>query len=360
MPLPVLNTSGVDITNTVARINAMRTNDLQRQNLQSEITARETQAPIVNAVNLLKQKREEQALASEQLDEATKSTAYIADQPPEAQETLWNDFQQTWAKKGVPLPSGDIYKVDGVWNPERFKVMSQAGIRARSLQLDPSTNKTDWIPIKSNPNDPNAPYDQEALFRSDGRGKVVRVPDAPVRPYVDPVKKDKREETRLNLADRRQAAVEEANRIREEGLIRVGENAEKRAAINEKYFAALATAALMNAGTNKTKAEKTGLPKVKQTVKNAAGDMIHIMTDGSAKIMGLDEDGQPAWITATAEQTKGVTGLGVPPKKKGRFSGETKPVTKDILNTYAGSGKYKTKQEVLKAAQKDGYDTKGF
>lgn len=368
MPLPELNTSGIDISNTVAKINAMKTNDMQRQNLQSEIIAREAQAPVLNAMRVLQNKELEQKIASSDLDESVKAVSFIKGIPtPEAQEAAYVDYAKTMAATNprIKPPALEVFYTNGKWDLDKFSTSTDMMIRARSLQLDPSIGKDEWLPVPTDPSKPVSDTNPLVLKRyiSKGYGKIELDTEAPVKPYVDPVAKDKRDERRLDQADAKLAAVGEANRIREEGLIRAGENAEKRGAVNEKYLAALATAALMNASTNKTKAEKTGLPEVKKTVKNAAGEMIHIMTDGSVKVMGLGTDGQPAWIPATAEQIKGVNLIGVSPKKKGRFSGEnteTKPATQAIMDSYANSGKYKTKQEVRDAAKKDGYDIKGF
>ena len=374
MQLPELNTSGVDVSNTLAKINAMRTGDLQRQNLQSEIDARKEQAPVLNALKVMEMKKAEQETSKAQLDEAAKSTAYIAGLPVENQEAAWTDYRNTVAEKGINLPVADVFKTNGTWDPEKYKKLSEAGIQARNLQLDPGVGKAEWLTIVNDKFDPSKeesetnPRMVEKRYVSKGYGKIELDPTAPIKPAVSTDSKDVREEKRAIETSKHNIAVENETIRHNQEMEKIGANAEKRAIETERHNKAIERIMVMNAQTNRTRADKVQVPKVRQTVKNAAGDMLHVMTDGTVKILGLDGEGQPAWITATAEQTKGVTGLGGAGKKGGRFSGivsgesskTLKPVTKDILNTFAATGKYKTKQEVLDAAKKEGYDTKGF
>ena len=263
MPLPELNTSGIDISNTVAKINAMRTNDLQRQNLQSEIDARTAQAPAVNAMKPLEMNKAQQDIDRVNLDEMTKHIAYIADQPPEAQETLWSDLQQTAAKKGIPLPTGDIYKIDGVWNPERFKTASQAGIRARNLQLDPSIGKEEWITVINEKFDPTKeesdsnPRLVEKRYISKGYGKIELDPTAPVKPAIGKVGKEVREEKKLAETSKHNTAVEAETTRHNQVMEKIGANVELRAEESARHNKKIEEIMLLNAKTNEKKDRKS-------------------------------------------------------------------------------------------------------
>lgn len=309
MQLPELNTSGIDVTNTLAKIEAMKLNRLQQQNLQNEMDARNAQVGSTNAFRIMQTKKAKQEMEAaqaeqgyKQMDEVARSTAYIAGLPEEIQEAAWEDLRSTYTEKGIKsIAPGSAFKVNGVWNSDKFRTMAQSGIRARKLELDPEVGKAEYLEVanpefdSTKPESPTNPALIKRRYISQGFGKLTvddTVKSTPVKNFY---REQDLEDKKLEATTAHTAAIEKQTAQRNKELA--------------EWRKGMLKVALMNANTNK---EKAGKLTVKQTLKNPDGLDIHIMTDGKGYTTAMDAEGNPTLVLATPEQMKGLTGVGYP------------------------------------------------
>jgi hypothetical protein len=194
MPLPELNTSGVDVGNTLMKIRAMENQDnalarqarqdtvtnylhgLQAQNLQSEISARgtpeeQTQARVAkNALAVLQQKEAESKLKTENVKDLTRGINWIKEHPePEKayqtfHDTVTSEYEKSGGKVGVnPMmfPSTDYFvkrNLDpetGVerteWDKKAYDKFATNAMLAANMSLHPIEGKTWELVIKTPP-----------------------------------------------------------------------------------------------------------------------------------------------------------------------------------------------------------------
>lgn len=244
--LPTLDTSGVDITNTLAKINALKTGELQRQNLQSEIANRQLQAPLIaeqrqqtNSLRMIQQKEHEQKMVADNLKAATIDAAWLKGHPDP--ENAYKEVLTKWGQKGVKMaPIDYFYKQNKegqkVFNKDLLFEYVNAGIRAGKQELTGAEGKEgekgeQWLTM--NPRfDPKQPaslqnppaFKIHTVYKS---GRLVPNPDIPPEGVVDPVKKEdsaeKHRKEQLDFTRRNTEANEKRAAI-----------AEKRAAIYEE------------------------------------------------------------------------------------------------------------------------------
>lgn len=211
MPLPELNTSGVDIGNTLKTIMALkaekqkqaRENTLlgwQTQNYLSEIAARPTaemvqqKANSENALRVVQQKREQAQLDAERRKEVSSSLRFIeaGKNDPAWQEAAYNDFAKATTEKGnAPptgfLPSAYFYNKEGKWDPKRFSDWSKETHYAMTGTVNPKEG--DKFPVTMvNPSfDPKKPESEtnpkvvkRHIVIENGKPTRLDVPDEPM------------------------------------------------------------------------------------------------------------------------------------------------------------------------------------
>jgi hypothetical protein len=353
MELPQFNTQSPDITNAVAQYNQARLQNAQARKIETD-TALE---PARNALLIAQEKR---ALAESQraqakadkeaeianLEDTAKAMSWLQGlEGPQKIEgyktlhkTLVSEFAATGGKKG--MNPAYLYDPADVTKPEQIDSLASNAINATKLLQNPLAGKTFKL-LQINPKfitDPTAPkyVEHEIGIGPDGKTKLLGTSAAAADPTASAEHADEMlEETKRHNLEMEKAAG----------------NAEKRAAETERHNKAVEKIMTINAATGAARTANEDWFTVGPTEDKKALIM-HNRKTGAVKVTPIPE---------------GAT-LGAKPtdkKKGGRFSGivsntTLKPVTKDILNTFAATGKYKTKQEVLEAAKKEGYDTKGF
>jgi hypothetical protein len=220
--LPELNTQGIDITNTLAKINTMKHNDMVNQNLQSEIESR-------NALEVLKTK------SAALTDEKTNLEITEAKNKDMIKGALWvkshPDPISAYEKlRGVypELADGSFFvgtDKEGrkVWNVDKFNTYVDGGRDAVELARHPKDG-ADVFPIIPNPaykkdmaiSAANSPMIKVRLVSNNG--KLVQDKDYPIEPVVDNIAKDIRDERRLDETERYNRAKETRSERKETRL----------------------------------------------------------------------------------------------------------------------------------------------
>ncbi len=209
-PLPKLETGGVDVTNTLAKIEAMKAARASQANTESEIAAREQGLTLrqgelglanrlgestiadrtsQNALRLVQAKREQALLdianrdaTSKLFDNFTRDATFITGLPEEAQEGFYSDMLNSYKEKGInaPLPASTVFYKNGKWNALQFKGAQEALMRAKNFKEDPSFGKTEELVVLNEEFDPTKddsstnPRWVKARFISKGVGQTER------------------------------------------------------------------------------------------------------------------------------------------------------------------------------------------
>jgi hypothetical protein len=313
MPLPTLNTGGIDVTNTLAKISAMRHADLQNQNIQSEMSIRAAQSPSLiaeresqNALRLVQEKEGQQKIAAEKLKDIVKAVAWIKGHPNP--EEAYKVAQARYAREDIVLPTVDTFyttQKDGSkkFDMPKFSGYADSGVSAMNLALDPKEGEA-VIATTVNPKFREVADDGEPVPISADNPKLIKVrlvsqnkklvmdPDFPVEPVIDPIEKEKR-----------------ADKVAESG-IEHQRKMEKHALTMEGI-----------AARREDRAEKKALTgQFKLLTTNAVGQSIQVRSDGSTYAV---DSTTGEWIPTTAEQLKGL-------KRTGSEESETDKLIKDI------------------------------
>jgi hypothetical protein len=234
--LPELNTQGIDITNTLAKIEAMKTNQLQRENLQSEIVNRNALLPSLieekqaaNALSVLKNKEVANKIKDENGKDIVKGAMYQRGLSAEQQAELYpkwiagmtEEFKASNGLAGInpmiAVPKEHFLNQDGTWNKETAD--DYYSNLADSIQLirNPEEGKTAKFTVpnpKFNANIPVSstnPITVEKLMQYKN-GKYVDITGAPEQPVVAAVEKQveaEKETARARASSERQAAAAE-------------------------------------------------------------------------------------------------------------------------------------------------------
>lgn len=333
MPLPTLNTQGVDVRNTLATIANLKNAEVQRKLAEEELASK----PVVNALRVAQMKqaevgmeREKKLAAKEALDMEAKSAAYIVGVPEEIQEAAYQDFR---TKSGAGyLPESSAFYTEGKWDPLKFRKMSDNWIRARNLQIDDKTGERKQIVVKNEKYDANKPLTPfntpyvKRWYESKGYGKIIPVVDKnlPDEPMLDEVTKFNLSERRLDIEqdykervlelkerkdlseDERKKALDKAKERRENELLKLRG---REVSAKEKEVG------LKIAGAQEN--------KLKYISKAESGATVYTFTDGTSMVKGADGKLRPT----TAEEEKNLT----------RISGEEDELTKIMSQRLAES-----------------------
>lgn len=321
MPLPELQTGGVDIRNTVAAIRAMELQDLQRQNLQSEMQVREANSPSLiaertsqNALRVVQEKETRHKIERGKLDDAAKAVAWVKDHPDP--EKAYDEVVARFGQEGVPLPPVDLFKKDGKFDTEKFASYADGGIKARKLMLDPKEGERTSVPMINKGYTTDAPesIDNPKFIKQSfvvKNGKLVADPDVPFEPLVDPIAKEKKSEDKQAATEEHQKAVEKETARHNKELEKSYNNAELRAREMERHNKAVESIML-------SKAEYTKRDKTKRIFDADGQKVRELDTAKGPKFQVMDMEGE--WIDAPKEVVDKATKVTVAPKK-GRFSG---------------------------------------
>jgi transposase-like protein len=329
MPLPALNTGGVDVSNTIAQIDKMRTGELQRQNLQSEIDTRTASAPLLNqerqsmnAFRILETKKAQQALdeskrqsAREQEKDAVKSILGVKDHP-----NPMEAYDEVLAKHPTAPKKSYFTTVDDngqvVWDTKTYNKFADGTRDAIELAHNPEL-KGEFVKVINPQYDPSKEIsaDNPKLVKIHlvrGADKQLTMDEGyPPEAVVDDIGKEKQAEELARKADTRAEQIRVATDKYHKDMLKKDTDRDA------------ATAAYRKEVLKITK-KKSEADPVKETLKSATGDMLRQLRSGKVEVLGLDEDGEPAWKEATPAQTKNFTSPGGPAKKGGLMSGLVK------------------------------------
>jgi hypothetical protein len=189
MPLPELNTGGIDIGNTLRTVAALKAAQrqeeqvpmenalraMQIQNLQSEIASRPTPeqrtqaAESANALHVLQTKREEATLKSDDLKDTARALVWAKDHPNsrETYRAIKADktklFEISGGKIGIHpafLPDEDYFQKKTVdetgaevvqWDNNRFNKFADQSLLAVNMVQNPIEGKTWDVEVKVPP-----------------------------------------------------------------------------------------------------------------------------------------------------------------------------------------------------------------
>lgn len=255
--LPELNTQGIDISNTLAKIAAMKSSQSQQANLQSEIDYRNASLPSLiaeresqtedrkaqNALRIIQTKEALQKVRSADLDNTTQGLLWTKEHPEQdkAYEAFYNDKTDKFTKSngliGLSpdvLPTPDSFyttktdksgKTITQWDSDLYNKFVASGLDATKLIKNPEEGKIHNFIIKNPGFDPNKevstdnPKTIQRTLRMEN-GKLVDVEGAPVVPEVAKVEKEQSAEAHA----RKQEEISEKNAVtaakREEDLAR--------------------------------------------------------------------------------------------------------------------------------------------
>ncbi len=152
---PALDTSGLDITNTLAKVSQIKHNNMINQNLQNQMENR-------NAVTVLKERKAQIEMRDKILDTIGKSAVYLKEHPK--QQDAYTDFYDSiGSRMGLPEPEDftDVsYDDEGnkvtTWNSKNFETWRSNAEHLATGMKNPSEGKIFTID-KKNPNyDPKA------------------------------------------------------------------------------------------------------------------------------------------------------------------------------------------------------------
>jgi hypothetical protein len=173
MALPELQTGGVDLTNTLMKINSMKHMDLQNQNIQSQMETRELSKVTQNALRKAIQMKDEEEIANKKLDREKKTADLMREglawTLPQVETTgsaaPYDSYRQHMVQHDANLakliPDSNIFydekpdiNADGgktqIFNKDRFKTwatgsmakaadVSKAGLKALKDKYTPTT-----------------------------------------------------------------------------------------------------------------------------------------------------------------------------------------------------------------------------
>lgn len=339
MPLPTLNTGGVDISNTIAKIEAMKNSRLQRENMLNEMAYRNAQLPYLNdareslaeerksrnamaeiqrrkaeselptpevieaknAMEVYKSKAEKQKLKKAITEDTMAALSWAKSNPDK--ENAYDIIKTEADSNGIYMPDKSVFVDDsGNFNSDAFNEFADNGIRAIKLETNPKIGERVQFTMA------NENYDQskaesetnpklvKRVFVVDSNGKLVEKKDIAPEPLPSKIEK-------------------------------------------QKAYISTAKTRAETAASKKTTGGATG-GKIKSIVTNDNGDVIRVMNDGSYQKMDEDD----AWVPATKEDLKGI-------KYLKRESSKEESVFQQRLK---GAGGGKTSNEVRpKAPSKD-------
>ena len=177
MPVPELNAQGIDISNTLLKIDQMKKGAGQEEhyNLQNALLKRRMTPEAVaneNALLQLKQNKEDADLRRENMEDTTKAIAWIKDTPdPDARYANFKavatkEFAESEGqrvRKGVHpdfLPDTDLFYVKSYdeklgkevtrWDADAFDRFANGGLLSMKMALHPEEGKT-WDVVRKNP-----------------------------------------------------------------------------------------------------------------------------------------------------------------------------------------------------------------
>lgn len=185
MPIPELNTGGVDISNTLLKIHS-----LQQQDADNEYRKQALEGQ--NALRVLQEKRDADAAARAERKEAEESSDYIAALPPDAQEANYSDYYAVAREKGAMVPHPSVfYDKDNKWDSKRYNDYVFRIKALKNAQVG-TVKREKVINPKYNPDLPKGAENSkmvEATFRVTANGLELDE-SQPVTPIVDEVGKE--------------------------------------------------------------------------------------------------------------------------------------------------------------------------
>jgi hypothetical protein len=305
MPLPELRTGGVDVTNTLARIAALKRAEIQEQQFNRQLNRQEAELPGIlaeresaNALRTLQAKKLRIEEAREKVNDAVKAVAWVKGHPNPAK--AYDTAYKKYTAEGVatlPEPSVFLSKDEEgneVFDVDKFSKFADAGINAMKVQLDPKEGTRFGLDIK------NPDFDSTKEVSDDNprmitkyfvvkNGIPVADTELPVVPTTSKIEKEKREEKSTERREKHMDVVEklgEETKALESRRLTLAEKREARETEKQK---------------------EKDKPKFKSFVTNPeTKETFGVFSDGSIK--AVDEDGN--WTAATKVQIDGIKKLG--------------------------------------------------
>lgn len=171
MPLPQLDTSGIDVTNTISKIAAMKHQDMLNQNMQSEIAHRTAQEQHNNAIEVINARKADAETKKEQMETLNKGYDYLAksfgfmkehpNQPEQYQDfydthTSIPEFKQMMPPPAAFYTGEKDTNGNPTWNKKGFTSYANNAMEAVKLLRDPGVGKTYTVPERNKQYDPKA------------------------------------------------------------------------------------------------------------------------------------------------------------------------------------------------------------
>jgi len=194
MALPQLNTEGIDVSNTLAKISSMKHNELLNQNIQNEIESRNAMQEIAarNAARLEEKQGLEIKKAKE--EDFVQGTLYVENHPDPI--SAYEELRKVYPQ--APDASHFIQTdAEGrrVWNKDLYNSFASGARDAITLQNHPKEGD-DVFPVIANPgykkelavSSVNSPMIKVRLVSRNG--KLVQDKEYPIEPVVDTIAKD--------------------------------------------------------------------------------------------------------------------------------------------------------------------------
>lgn len=217
MPIPTLNTDGIDISNTLLKLHALKQQDAVNA---ATIEARGSD----NALSVYKLKQEQREAERKSYDDSAKALGYIAaaEGDPVLMENNYKTVKKVFESEGKPgMPDVSYFYTDGKFDAGKFRAYSTNVSDTINKVRDPKEGSTFTQDI-ANPNyDSSKPASLSnppaikvhMVIRG---GKAQRLEGAELEPKLDPYEKERRDEKRLAVAEERLNQQDRHNRKIEE------------------------------------------------------------------------------------------------------------------------------------------------
>lgn len=226
MTLPVLNTEGIDISNTLAKISSMKHQDMLNQNMESEIEHRNALEAIASRKAKIEEDKSLRELALAKGKDATRALLWNKDHPDPL-----NAYDKIKAEY-PEMPDKSLFiKQDKegkyIWDKETYNTFANGARDAIELAQNPEEGK-DVTSTIANPNfmkdQPVSAFNPRMIkVRLVVRNnKLVQDKDFPIEPVVDSIEKDITS-TKHQVAMEKHAITMEGIQSRKESRISSGE-----------------------------------------------------------------------------------------------------------------------------------------
>lgn len=239
MPLPQLNTGGIDVSQTLAALEAREQNSFRNQLLSQQYANKETAATSTNAFKLVEQRikdreakvkeqQEGRAAAEAKRKQVIQDVAWLKGHPtPEAAYEILRD---RYIKEKISMPDASAFYAenkDGEYSFDlpKFEKYADSGIRAWNLAAHPKEGET-VEHVEPNPAfDPsrNADWNNAKFIKkhyTSTQGQLRPTLGIPDTPMVDPFTEAKRKQYEADTS-KMQAETAEGRLKKEETEVEV-------------------------------------------------------------------------------------------------------------------------------------------